>query len=140
MKRNTATTIGANSRHPKNTSCVERFCNSPSAVSANRKQVLRYTARVATTSAATKLLLIVVGLFLALTKVQKRTTRNTANENTWNARPASKMLFGVVGSSWLEYATPTRAAPAIWMIVAATSQTMKIQRMSFGGIGAYCLP
>ena len=98
----TATTTGANSKQPKYTSCVDRLAIKPSAVSAKRKHVLRYTANVATTSAAIKLLLIEAGLFLAFVKVQNSTTKKTANENTWKARPASRMLFGVVGSSWLE--------------------------------------
>jgi hypothetical protein len=55
----------------------------------------------------------------------------------WNARPPSKMLFGVVGSLRFDSATPIKAAPTIWTTVAITSQVMNIQRISFGGMGAY---
>ena len=102
MSRYTATTTGANSKQPKYTSCVESVSIKPSAVSARRKHVRKYTAKVATTSATMKLVLMAAGLFLAFTSVQNSTIRNTANENTWNERPASKMLFGVVGSFWFE--------------------------------------
>lgn len=82
MSKYTATTTGANSKQPKYTSCVDRVAINPSAVSAKRKHVLKYTASVATTSAAMKPPLMEAGLFLAFTNVQKSTTRNTANENT----------------------------------------------------------
>ncbi|KAI4137102.1 MAG: hypothetical protein LQ341_005276, partial [Variospora aurantia] len=38
--------------------------------------------------------------------------RKTRNEKTWKARPASRILFAVVGDLRFDWATPIRAAPA----------------------------
>ncbi|CAI6339279.1 unnamed protein product [Periconia digitata] len=54
----------------------------------------------------------------------------------WKARPASRMLFGVVGSLRFDSATPMRAAPTICMTVAMTSAVMKRERIQRGGSGA----
>lgn len=76
MKMYTATTIGRNSKQPKNASCVLRLVINPSAVSANLKIVRRYTASVATNVAAAKTLnSLVVSLRLLQTNARKMTMK-----------------------------------------------------------------
>ena len=139
-KMYTATTTGRNSRHPKKTSCVDNACIRPCAVSARRKQVLRYTAMVAVNTAAANALNIEVVTFLDFRKKTNKHKMKSANENTWNASPASRMLLGMVGFLRFEYAEPTKAAPTIWTMVATTSHRMKPHKMSLGGRGAYWRP
>lgn len=43
----------------------------------------------------------------------ERERTKTANENTWKTSPASRMLLGVLGFLYLEYATPMSAEPTI---------------------------
>lgn len=91
MKMYTAIMIGRNSRQPKIASWVERNLSSPSAVSARRMHVLRYTANVAMNTAAEKILKCRLVIFLERARKSVKQRMKTANENTWNARPASKM-------------------------------------------------
>jgi hypothetical protein len=73
ITRYTATTIGKNSKQPKKTSCVDKYSSKPSAVSANRKHVLRYTASVATMTANAKTFSSRPRTFLArYTKITKQ--------------------------------------------------------------------
>lgn len=67
--------------------------------------------------------------FFDFCRKMKRRMRKTRNEKTWKARPASRMLFAVVGDLRFDWATPMRAAPATCTIVATTSAVMKIARM-----------
>lgn len=60
------------------------------------------------------------------------TVRKAVKETDWIARPASRILFPVVGSFWLDWDDPTRAAPAICMIVVRMSTVTKPHRITFG--------
>ena len=55
--------------------------------------------------------------------------RKIKKEKTWNARPARRILFAVVGDLRFDSAEPMSAAPATWTIVATTSQVTKMAIM-----------
>lgn len=136
-------TIGRNSSKSKKSSLVARELESVCAVSARRKQVLRYTASVATERAARKVLNVEDVARRDLTANQPRHKMKNPKDATCVARPARRSLFGPAACLLGESGFPIAAALAVWKTwstVAATSAAMKVQRIRAGGTGANSRP